>query len=134
MHRWFWRCALALSAVFCLFCGASALGLPGRKAPETSIAALRPYRGLGSPSILRIDINEVSDWQLLLYPGLSSDVKEGILALRNELGRIRSLDELAHVPGIGISTLKKLYTLFYIRPLGSGTKFHYATGRIEELQ
>ncbi|HHX72731.1 MAG TPA: helix-hairpin-helix domain-containing protein [Clostridiales bacterium] len=135
MYRWYWRVALVVSAVFCLYCGAFVFGLFGRQAPTTSSPALRPYRGYGSPSFQRININTVPDSLLLMLPGIATDVKEGILTLRKELGYIQSLDELAHVPGVGIYTLEKLYNVFYIRPQVPDLNHKYATiGRIEELQ
>ena len=90
--------ALAVSVlVVCLFAGYRLFWptAPARPTDET-------------PPRRQIDLNRADRSELLQVPGLGSNSADAILAHRAERGPFGSIDELAHVHGIGPKTTEKV--------------------------
>ena len=66
------------------------------------------------PNSDRLDLNRATREELQRLPGVGPVTAERILALRENLGRFRSLEELRSVRGIGSATIGRLRPLLSI--------------------
>jgi competence protein ComEA len=65
---------------------------------------------------IAIDVNSVSEKELIAIPGIGEKLAQRIVAYRQSKGSIRTIDELKAVPGIGERRLS-LLRRFFKRPL-----------------
>ena len=56
----------------------------------------------------KVDINRAEVWLLQALPGIGEIRAQAIIEYRNQNGLFRSFEDLAKVPGIGDSTLRKI--------------------------
>lgn len=88
--------------------GGAVAARPGAAAREVPGAA---EAGARTP----VDLNRATAGELLALPGIGPVMAERIVALREERGRFRKLDELLEVKGVGDRTFARLRPLVTIR-------------------
>ncbi len=66
---------------------------------------------------LRIDLNDASEEELWLVPGIGKKIAAQIVQLRQTMGRFQSLDDLQQVSGIGRGKLNSLRRHLMLRRL-----------------
>ena len=64
-----------------------------------------------------IDINKATDVELCLIPYISPNIARQIIQYRNEVGRIRDINELLKIKGIGGHKLNRLKN--YLKKIGN---------------
>ena len=90
----------------------------GRRGPVVAAAGTPRARSGGSGETaagVPVDVNRATAEELRALPGIGPVVAERIIALREERGGIRNLDELIDVRGVGDATLARLKPLLRIR-------------------
>ena len=75
----------------------------------TKIAAAERL-ALGMP----LDINQVTEDELLLITGIGQATAEKILDLRNKLGRFRNIEQLMEIKGIKEKKLAEIRKYLYV--------------------
>jgi len=73
-------------------------------APEASPAAVEPLPDGG----VSVDLNLADEDDLCKLPGIGPTRARAILALRAKLGRLKSVDDLARIKGMGRKLLRRL--------------------------
>lgn len=81
-------------------------------------SAPQPAPGGGTPGALppdgKIALNAAVEEQLVRLPGIGPARARAILALRDRIGRFRSVDQLRRVKGIGRKTLQRIAPLIVL--------------------
>lgn len=92
-----------------------AASVPSTDPPEADATASPETEG---PSALlpdgRVVLNRATEEQLIRLPGIGPARARAILALRDRMGRFRSVDQLRRVKGIGRKTLQRLAPLIVV--------------------
>ena len=60
-----------------------------------------------------LDLNAVSEEDLLSIPGIGPKTSQEIVAYRNKHGHFRKVEALTNVKGIGNKTLRKIQKYFF---------------------
>jgi competence protein ComEA len=85
----------------------------GKEVPATKAATT-------GTEVSPIDLNTATAAELTTLPGIGQKRAERILALRERLGRFRSVDDLLRARGLGRSLVKRLRPLVRVGPAGPG--------------
>jgi competence protein ComEA len=86
-------------------------------APDAGTARERPLEAEPPSALLpdgRIVLNSAGEEQLVRLPGVGPTRALAILALRERIGRFRSVDQLRRVKGIGRKTLQRIAPLVVV--------------------
>lgn len=70
---------------------------------------------LKAETVFPLDLNRASKEELMLVPGIGEKKADAILALKEQIGRFSSVDQLDQVKGIGSKTLEKIRKYFLIQ-------------------
>lgn len=88
--------------------------------PLTVDTPSRATRSAAAPKVrpgdAPIDINGATKEQLMRLPGVGPGIAQRIVAYRTEHGRLRSVEELTGVGGIGPRTLERIRPFATVRP------------------
>ena len=85
----------------------------------------------GIPSELVVDLNEATQAELNLLPGVGEKLADDILKYRDEVGAFRSVDELKHIRGIKEARLASLRKHVTVRG-ENDDRVGQATNRLED--
>lgn len=72
----------------------------------------------------RLDLNEVTKYELVQLPGIGPKLAEAIVADRSERGKFSKVDDLGRVRGIGPSLLEGVRPYVYVRDEGGIEEDH----------
>ncbi|MBK7398539.1 MAG: helix-hairpin-helix domain-containing protein [Myxococcales bacterium] len=75
---------------------------------ETAAADSKPALEVLSDGALIVDLNRASEQDLRRLSGIGPGRARAILALRDKLGRFKSIDDLLRIKGFGKATLRRL--------------------------
>ena len=84
---------------------------PSSSAASSSAA---PPRSSSTPQPVRVNINTATEAELLTVPGMMPMRAKYIVRYREEYGLYQSVDDLLHVPGIGVAALNDLRPYLYV--------------------
>ncbi len=91
---------------------ASSIGVPATAPPVVPALASRARASPEDPVVL----NTATLEELERIPGVGPKKAQGILALRQKMGRFRQVEDLLRVKGIGRGTLKKIRPVVRVDP------------------
>ena len=103
-----------LPHLLCLLLAAAALPHPALAGGGAAAAPGAVEKHATAPATL--DVNRATREELLTVPGVGPTTADAILALREEIGRFRSLEELLRVKGIGEKRLVELRRFLVAEP------------------
>lgn len=84
---------------------------PSSSATSSSAA---PPPSSSTPQPVRVNINTATEAELLTVPGMMPMRARFIVQYREEYGPYQSVDDLLHVPGIGVAALNDLRPYLYV--------------------
>jgi competence protein ComEA len=79
------------------------------------LALLQGGKATGAPPAALVNLNTASTAQLMELPGIGESRARAIVALRQQRGGFKSVDELRDVKGIGEKALEKLRPLVTVK-------------------